>query len=722
MKRGGCKVQVARERLHRVVVAGLLWIWLSLLLYASQNIGYMGDTLPIIGYIAVLLFAQFVPGRTLRWTLVFVVALVLIKWEYYAYVPWLNVPGFLAALFGDLSFAVRSVLDGQISLINDGVRTLAFLGVVSFGTKLLEECLARPLWLLAALVAGEFGLINIAYTYGVTDTTEMVLFLAVGVFLLALANLPRVQALSGQLTSRAVLRQMLAPAIVVTVMVVVGLALPKPDGTWPKPLALLRELEAAGTAHQSYNAHDNSLGGPFEGTTQVMLRVFANQPSYYRGESMDTYTGTGWVDAPANEARIRFGRRIPESLLEESGPTFATPTTHFTEKIEVVGKSFPVLFGGYQVDRVTIPGRSGTYRLNVDNGTIDAGSLAPGTVYTVSSSLPDPTPAMLSRVNDSSLAYAYAPDLELPASLPTRDRQLADQITAGKVGTYAKVEAIIQYLQSHETYDTQDVPYLQPGQDYVDQFLFVTHRGYCDNFSSALAVLARAVGIPSRWVKGFVTVPPDPHYHGKTNEYVLRGTDAHSWAEIWFAGYGWIPMEATPSFVLPQALHQPAAQSLKHPVAQHTATPKLTRVPPHAAGAGSGLLAGGILVGGGLALLALAVIALITVYATRRRRFGVAQWDESTERMDGLLSQVLRLFGRRKTHLTLREYAQGVEDERLRTELLGFVAWYERWRYGGRLDHGGLAQGQQVVRELALHRRRRGRSQPLPTDSPTMTH
>ncbi|MCY0901554.1 MAG: transglutaminase-like domain-containing protein, partial [Firmicutes bacterium] len=270
--------------------------------------------------------------------------------------------------------------------------------------------------------------------------------------------------------------------------------------------------------------------------------------------------------------------------------------------------------------------------------------------------------------------------------------------------------------------DTQDVPYLQPGQDYVDQFLFVTHRGYCDNFSSALAVLARAVGIPSRWVKGFVTVPPDPHYHGKTNEYVLRGTDAHSWAEIWFAGYGWIPMEATPSFVLPQALHQPATQSLKHPVAQHRPTPKVHPVAPRATGAGNGFLTGGALVGGGLALLVMGMITLIMTYLTRRRRLAGQPWDESAERIDGLLVQVLRLFGRRKAYLTLREYAQGVEDERLRGELLGFVAWYERWRYGGRLDHGGLARGQKVVRELALHRRRRGRGRQVPTDSPTVTH
>ncbi len=68
---------------------------------------------------------------------------------------------------------------------------------------------------------------------------------------------------------------------------------------------------------------------------------------------------------------------------------------------------------------------------------------------------------------------------------------------------FDKVKAVEEYLGSNEfTYETENVTIPKNDEDYVDQFLFETKMGYCDNFSSAMVVLLRSAGIPARWVKG----------------------------------------------------------------------------------------------------------------------------------------------------------------------------------------------------------------------------
>lgn len=94
---------------------------------------------------------------------------------------------------------------------------------------------------------------------------------------------------------------------------------------------------------------------------------------------------------------------------------------------------------------------------------------------------------------------------QLPDNLPERVRELALQITSGKKTWFEKAKAIEDYFHSSPEfiYDQQDVAIPGEGDDYVDQFLFETRRGYCDNFSSSMTVLLRTLGIPARWVKGY---------------------------------------------------------------------------------------------------------------------------------------------------------------------------------------------------------------------------
>nr|WGD97835.1 transglutaminase-like domain-containing protein [Bacillus safensis] len=96
--------------------------------------------------------------------------------------------------------------------------------------------------------------------------------------------------------------------------------------------------------------------------------------------------------------------------------------------------------------------------------------------------------------------------LQLPSTLPERVKTLANSLTETKDNMYDKAKAIEDYLGSAKfSYETQNVAVPGRNEDYVDQFLFDTMIGYCDNFSTSMIVMLRSIGIPARWVKGYTS-------------------------------------------------------------------------------------------------------------------------------------------------------------------------------------------------------------------------
>jgi transglutaminase-like putative cysteine protease len=162
--------------------------------------------------------------------------------------------------------------------------------------------------------------------------------------------------------------------------------------------------------------------------------------------------------------------------------------------------------------------------------------------YSVWSELDAPSPTELRRARPFVLARAVSLGvyLQLPAEITPRTRALAHQITDGIAGEYDRAAAIQQWLDDNLGY-TLDLP--DPGRDEpLDYFLFESHRGHCEYFASAFAILAREAGIPVRQVNGFLG--------GEWNEYqgyvAVRAGDAHSWDEVYFPGRGWVTFDPTP--------------------------------------------------------------------------------------------------------------------------------------------------------------------------------
>ncbi|HSB00569.1 MAG TPA: transglutaminase-like domain-containing protein, partial [Anaerolineales bacterium] len=129
--------------------------------------------------------------------------------------------------------------------------------------------------------------------------------------------------------------------------------------------------------------------------------------------------------------------------------------------------------------------------------------------------------------------------LGLPASVPERVSRLARDITQGKTNAYDKAKAIESYLRTYP-YDLE-VPGPPPDRDVADYFLFDLRKGYCDYYATAMVVLARASGIPARFVSGYAP----GSYDAQSAKYIVRERDAHSWPEIYFPQIGWVEFEPT---------------------------------------------------------------------------------------------------------------------------------------------------------------------------------
>ncbi len=143
-------------------------------------------------------------------------------------------------------------------------------------------------------------------------------------------------------------------------------------------------------------------------------------------------------------------------------------------------------------------------------------------------------------------------NLQLPPRLDRRIPELARKVTAGAATPYDRALAIERYLNSNFGYTLQ-LPKTET-RDPLAQFLFERKEGHCEYFASAMAVMLRTIGIPSRVVNGF----RGGELNDLTGSYMVRARDAHSWVEAYFPGSGWATFDPTPA----SSLSSPALSRL----------------------------------------------------------------------------------------------------------------------------------------------------------------
>jgi hypothetical protein len=146
--------------------------------------------------------------------------------------------------------------------------------------------------------------------------------------------------------------------------------------------------------------------------------------------------------------------------------------------------------------------------------------------------------------NDSYYSWLARSYLQTPHDLSPNVEKTVLAWTNGTTNAYDALKSI----ESHFT-DTQVFKYsvdnkaIPANTDVVD-WLLQTRVGYCTYYASAMAVMGRLLNIPTRLVTGFSAGTYDP----TRKVWSVQGSDAHSWVQAYFPGYGWIDFDPTPGF------------------------------------------------------------------------------------------------------------------------------------------------------------------------------
>ncbi|WP_083584438.1 DUF4129 domain-containing transglutaminase family protein [Bacillus weihaiensis] len=549
---------------------------------------------------------------------------------------------------------------------------------------------------------------------GYDATFAIVRTVLIGFFMLGLLYFDRLKKVENlKLKKTASLRWVLPLLAFIMVSMVLAVLAPKASPQWPDPVpyitAVGREEEEGGTKKKiGYSQNDEKLGGGFvEDDSEVFTHVSTDR-HYWRVETKDVYTGKGWeVSNPESELEEITDLQQELTWIDDR---VVTKELEATVTIQEDYKYFHVIYplGLTALEtEMELP-------LYVNRTTEQLSPFAEGegsreefSVYEVDYKLPVyPLNEMKKEQVTDSLSEEFLDRYtQLPDTLPERVKQLAEKITVDDTNQYDKAKSIEEYLGSIIfTYDKEDVAIPGENEDYVDQFLFDTQKGYCDNFSTSMIVLLRSLDIPARWVKGYTG---GEYIRAITNfekEYRVTNNNAHSWVEVYFEGVGWVPFEPTQGFVNPYDVTDDYENAPKdEEEKEETTTPdkeEEEETPPkpdeeekeQEEEAASPFAFFDLRIGSVGLYMSLVVLILLGVclYLTRLRwisRFLLYKYrgreDEVVffQAYQSLLKQYERMGVKRKPNQTLREYARYIDHYFQMVHMSTLTERYEKALY-----------------------------------------
>ncbi len=282
-------------------------------------------------------------------------------------------------------------------------------------------------------------------------------------------------------------------------------------------------------------------------SNSIVMDVRTQQPEFYRAQAYDNFNGNVWTTSQTATTQLGLGWG---SAIQLPAPSASdAPTRQITDTFYVQKQQPNIVFSPYWPSQIYFP--ASTVRVDGYDSVRAPILLEPGTVYSVVSQVPVTSPSMLRAASASTPpsqigGVPLSQYLQTPSDLPQRDVALARQITASQPTEYDKVTAVQRWLQQNTRYNL-NIPPEPAGVDAVDYFLFGSRQGFCEHIASAMAILLRSAGVPTRFVTGFNTGQLNP----LTGYWQVRESDAHSWVEVYYPNVGWV--EYDPTHVVPPA-------------------------------------------------------------------------------------------------------------------------------------------------------------------------
>ncbi|EPT8859937.1 TPA: transglutaminase domain-containing protein [Listeria innocua] len=363
--------------------------------------------------------------------------------------------------------------------------------------------------------------------------------------------------------------------LLLAVFVFSSLMLPKKAPIFPDPVPTIKNALGINTTRTvGYSEDDTTLGGALQKDNATVFTARTEKGHYWRVESKRVYTGTGWAnEKTADVTSFSSGDDFPIQLTEQTTGDTKTAEISFASSSDYI----PYPYGTQTVNSAV-----DSFSANLTIEKINPVDTIKN--YTVQMKSPVYDIEKMQKADFSTLSSAFVSKYtQMPKELPDRVTKLANKVTKDADSIYDKAKAIESYLSSSGTftYSTEDAKETPNGADYVDQFLFETQIGYCDNFSTSMVVMLRSLGIPARWAKGYTPGEGEKKGNDSKSTYTITNNDAHSWPEVFFPGTGWVPFEPTATFTNPEDFQEPTTETANKPETPNdsTSTPETPAKP-----------------------------------------------------------------------------------------------------------------------------------------------
>lgn len=259
-------------------------------------------------------------------------------------------------------------------------------------------------------------------------------------------------------------------------------------------------------------------------------------PFYLRVNVLSDYTDAGWGVGSHGDTRSIGAGAEGYPTLPPDGSGTSVPVTAEITSTGFAGVNPPVFA---VPDSISGLGSDTTW--SAQDQLLLGSTLNNGDRYTVRFSQPEPSVAQLNR-STGDVGRSLRAQLAIPRGFPVYVQNLVKELTRGASTPFLKARALDSYFLDPANgfaYDLK-VPVGDSGSALVD--FLQGHRGFCQQYAAALAVMLRYAGVPARVVLGYMHQTPD-----ERGNFTVTTADAHSWVEAYFAGLGWIPFDPTPA-------------------------------------------------------------------------------------------------------------------------------------------------------------------------------
>jgi transglutaminase-like putative cysteine protease len=266
-------------------------------------------------------------------------------------------------------------------------------------------------------------------------------------------------------------------------------------------------------------------------TEEELFVVDSTEPSYWRLYTLNKFDGESWTDGSPVTENVGSNGTIP-MITPDPNPGRSVTARFTVSGLRSVGMP---LVGS----PITVTPDS-PVQLTVDTITGDLKyeeGVEEGFAYNVISIVPEATFRVL---RDTPVGGTSAEIYFETPPLSAEVRELVEEWTDGARTPFQELRLLQDRLRGFNYSLDVDEPM---STDYLEEFLLRTRTGYCQQFATAFAVLARHLGYPARVQVGFLPGSTDL---AQPNRYAVNGSDTHAWPEVHFEGLGWVPFEPTP--------------------------------------------------------------------------------------------------------------------------------------------------------------------------------